>query len=133
MSEAHRINFRFNPDDPMQKRAWEYLENLDKKRFKSRREAITLAVVDYFGRLERQQTDPDWESREREDRAVSRIVEAVERELARSLPGYLAGCAASWSAMAAGLPALPMGRESHTGPEEPQISESDIDWDFLGG
>ncbi|MBQ9347354.1 MAG: adenylate cyclase [Oscillibacter sp.] len=132
MSEAHRINFRFNPDDPMQKRAWEYLENLDKKRFKSRREAITLAVVDYFGRLERQQTDPDWESREREDRAVSRIVEAVERELARTLPGYLAGCVSSWSVLSTGLSAAPQERNTSAVPEEPQVSEADIDWDFLG-
>lgn len=133
MSEAHRINFRFNPDDPMQRRAWEYLENLDKRRFKSRREAITLAVVDYFERLERQKADPDWESQERENRAAIRIVEAVERELARTLPGYLAGCAASWSALAAGQASPRQDRESRTVMEEPQVSEADIDWDFLGG
>ena len=131
MSDTHRISLRFNPEDELQQRAWEYLESLDREGFKSRREAVTLAVVDFFGRLERQKADPDWESREREERAVSRIVEAVEREIARTLPAYLAGCAAVFRAIP--VENVPVAsQEQAAQPEEPQISEADIDWDYLG-
>ena len=131
MSDTHRISIRFNPEDEAQRQAWEYLETLDRRQFKSRREAVTAAVVDYFGLLERQRKDPDWETRQREERAMSRIVEAVEREIARTLPAYLAGCAAVLRAVPADTgSAVPLERESL--PEEPKISEADIDWDFLG-
>ena len=131
MSDTYRISLRFNPEDELQQRAWEYLESLDRQQFKSRREAVTLAVVDYFGRLERQKAEPDRESREREERAVSRIVAAVEREIARTLPAYLAGCAAVFRAIP--VENVPVAsQEQAAQPEEPQISEADIDWDFLG-
>ena len=54
MSDTRRVSFHLNMEDALQRRAWECLETMDRNRFKSRREAITLAVVDYFDRLERQ-------------------------------------------------------------------------------
>ena len=57
MSDTRRVSFHLNMEDGLQRRAWECLETMDRNRFKSRREAITLAVVDYFDRLERQRAD----------------------------------------------------------------------------
>ena len=126
MSDTRRVSFHLNMEDDLQRKAWECLETMDRNRFKSRREAVTLAVVDYFDRLERQQTDPDWEAREREERFVSRIVEAVEREIARTLPAYLAGCAAASGPVAQAV-------EPPANTAEPPVPDGDIDWDFLGG
>ena len=126
MSDTRRVSFHLNMEDSLQRKAWECLETMDRNRFKSRREAVTLAVVDYFDRLERQRADPDWEAREREERFVSRIVGAVEREIARTLPAYIAGCAA-----ASGPAAQAVEPPSNTA--ETPVPDGDIDWDFLGG
>lgn len=126
MSDTRRVSFHLNMEDRLQRRAWECLETMDRKHFKSRREAITLAVVDYFDRLERQRADPDWEAREREERFVSRIVGAVEREIARTLPVYLAGCAAASGSVAQAV-------EPPANTAETPVPDGDIDWDFLGG
>ena len=126
MSDTRRVSFHLNMEDALQRKAWECLETMDRNRFKSRREAVTLAVVDYFDRLERQQNDPDWEAREREERFVGRIVGAVEREIARTLPAYLAGCAAASEPVRQAV-------EPSTNTAETPVPDGDIDWDFLGG
>ena len=126
MSDTRRVSFHLNMEDSFQRRAWECLETMDRNRFKSRREAITLAVVDYFERLERQQANPDWKTREREERFVSRIVGAVEREIARTLPAYLAGCAAVSVPVAQAV-------EPPANTAETPVPDGDIDWGFLGG
>ena len=130
MSDTRRVSFHLNMEDALQRKAWECLETMDRNRFKSRREAVTLAVVDYFDRLERQRTDPDWEAREREERFVSRIVGAVEREIARTLPAYLAGCAAAQSGL--NVP-VAQAVEPPANIAETPVPDGDIDWDFLGG
>lgn len=130
MSDTRRVSFHLNMEDSLQRRAWEYLETMDRNRFKSRREAITLAVVDYFDRLERQQADPDWEAREREEGFVSRIVGAVEREITRTLPAYIAGCVAAQTGLSGSVAQTAANTENAA---ETQVPDADIDWDFLGG
>lgn len=41
-------NLRFNLEKESQRRAWEYLQGMDKAIFKSYSNAIALALVDYF-------------------------------------------------------------------------------------
>ena len=130
MSDTRRVSFHLNMEDGLQRRAWECLETMDRNRFKSRREAVTLAVVDYFDRLERLRADPDWEASEREERFVSRIVGAVEREIARTLPAYIAGCAAAKTELS-GSAAQAVEPPANTA--ETSVPDGDIDWDFLGG
>ena len=130
MSDTRRVSFHLNMEDALQRKAWECLETMDRNRFKSRREAVTLAVVDYFDRLERQQNDPDWEAREREERFVGQIVGAVEREIARTLPAYLAGCAAAQTRLSE---PVAQAVEPPSNTAETPIPDGDIDWDFLGG
>ena len=86
MSEVKCTNLRFNLDKPVQRAAWEYLQTMDKTRFKSYSQVIALAIVDYFDRLEKLQDDPYLETREREERFVSQIVAAVERAMKDALP-----------------------------------------------
>jgi len=118
-------NLRFNLDKDTQRRAWEYLQTMDRQVFKSYSQVIALSLVDYFERYYRRQDDPYLETREKEDQFVSRIVEAVQVSMEKTLPLFLAGCMAGTR----------QKEESQT--KEVTFSHSkdpemDIDWDFLG-
>ena len=121
MSEVKCTNLRFNLDKPVQRAAWECLQTMDKAQFKSYSQVIALAVVDYFDRLQRAKDDPYFETREREEQFVSRIVAAVESAMTSALPVYLAGCMAGLSKVAPVAPA-----------QTTETSADAIDWDFLG-
>ena len=51
-------NLRFNLEKDLQRKAWEYLQAMDKQEFRSYSHAIALALVDYFDRYYRTQEDP---------------------------------------------------------------------------
>ena len=121
MSEVKCTNLRFNLDKPVQRAAWECLQTMDKARFKSYSQVVALAVVDYFDRLQRAKDDPYFETREREEQFVSRIVAAVESAMTSALPVYLAGCMAGLSKAAPTAPAQTV-----------EAGADAIDWDFLG-
>ena len=121
MSEVKCTNLRFNLDKPVQRAAWECLQTMDKAQFKSYSQVIALAVVDYFDRLQRAKDDPYFETREREEQFVGRIVAAVESAMTSALPVYLAGCMAGLSKVAPVAPA-----------QTTEASADAIDWDFLG-
>ena len=132
---VHSTNLRFNTEKETQRRAWEYLQGMDKQRFKSYSQVISTALVEYFERQNRLKDDPFLETREREDRFVEQIVAAVESALAKALPVFLAGCAAGLSrsmppatdVIDAAPPALKeVAKQLET-------SEADIDWVFLNG
>ena len=48
-------NLRFNLEKDLQRKAWEYLQTMDKQEFKSYSHVIALALVDYFDRYYRTQ------------------------------------------------------------------------------
>ena len=122
MSENIRsTNLRFNLDKDVQNRAWQYLQTMDKKKFKSYSQIIAISLVDYFDRYYKKQDEPYLETREREERFVEQIVTAVENAMNRTLPVYLAGCMvgiAQITPQVAGAAAEP--------------EDADLDWDFLG-
>lgn len=122
MSENIRsTNLRFNLDKDVQDRAWQYLQTMDKKKFKSYSQIIAISLVDYFDRYYKEQDDPYLETREREERFVAQIVTAVENAMDKSLPVYLAGCMAGISQIS------PQAAVPTSEPED-----ADLDWDFLG-
>ena len=71
-------NLRFNLEKDTQKRAWQYLQTMDKQQFKSYSNVIAVALVEYFDRYYRSQDDPYFETREREERFVNQIISSVE-------------------------------------------------------
>ena len=91
-------NLRFNLKKEPQRRAWEYLQGMDKAKFKSYSNAAALALVAYFDHYYKVQDDPYLETREREERFVSQIVGAVETAMEKSLPVFLSGCITGLSA-----------------------------------
>lgn len=122
MSENIRsTNLRFNLDKDVQNRAWQYLQSMDKKKFKSYSQIIAVSLVDYFDRYYKEQDDPYLETREREERFVEQIVTAVENAMNRTLPVYLAGC---MTGIAQITPQAAVAA--------PEPEDTDLDWDFLG-
>lgn len=119
-------NLRFNLKKETQRRAWEYLQTMNKAEFKSYSHAIAVAVVDYFDRYYKMQDDPYFETREREERFISQIVGGVQTAMEKTLPVFLAGCLTGAStatpAAASTIPTTPTNNTA-----------ADVDWDFLGG
>ena len=124
-NNIRNTNLRFNLNKEQQRKAWEYLQTMDRQNFKSYSQVISLALVDYFDRYYRTQSDPYLETREREELFVKQIVTAVENSLKQTLPLFLSGLTAG---MAQREPQI---RASFPPPENTQ-QDSDVDWDFLG-
>lgn len=93
-NNIRNTNLRFNLDKAQQRKAWEYLQTMDRQDFKSYSQVISLALVDYFDRYYRTQADPYLETREREELFVKQIVDAVENNLKQALPLFLSGLTA---------------------------------------
>ena len=123
-NNIRNTNLRFNLDKDQQRRAWEYLQTMDRQEFKSYSQAISVALVDYFDRHYRTHSDPYLETREREELFVKQIVTAVESSLKQSLPLFLSG-------LTAGIAQREPRISSFSEAENTQ-ADTDIDWDFLG-
>ncbi len=122
MGRIKSTTLRFNLSKPEQQTACEYLQNLDREKFKSVNHAITLAVCDFFERQKRAESDPFFESREREKMFVQRIVEAVEQALEKGLPTFLTSYLLNLVGTNLGKPA----------PTE-ETRTANVDWDFIDG
>lgn len=115
-------NVRFNLDKDLQNKAWQYLQTMDKQKFKSYSNVIAVSLVDYFDRYYRNQNDPYFETREREEKFVDQIITAVEHAMEKTLPVFLVGCMTVLSK----APAMAVPTDTLSEPDE------DVDWDFLG-
>lgn len=125
-NHIRNTNLRFNLEKDLQRKAWEYLQSMNRQEFKSYSHVISLALVDYFDRYYRVIEDPYLETREREERFINQIVEGIQQNLKQSLPLFLSG--------------LTMGMVQMEAPKQTSLTDSknsnsdteDVDWDFLG-
>ena len=92
MKNVKSLCIRFNLLKSKDKSAWDILHNLDKKKWKSYSNAVILAVTDFFDRQSKKETDPYFETREREERFVGEIVFAVEKAINKEIPKFLSFC-----------------------------------------
>ena len=74
-------NIRLNLENEDDRRAWKYLQGMDRTRFKSYSRAVVAALNDFFDRQERLANDPYLETREKEDAFLKRVLDTVERGL----------------------------------------------------
>lgn len=86
-------NIRLNLNKPEDRQAWEYLQSMDRKKYKSYSRAVVAAINDHFSREERCASDPFLESREKEDAFLQKILDTIREGLQSSDAG-LAGLAA---------------------------------------
>ena len=76
---------RFDLADEDERRAYDHLQNRDKAEFGSYSKLISRAVNEFFERRVRLEADPYFETREKEDAFIARVLDAV-LHLAPSLP-----------------------------------------------
>ena len=84
-------NIRLNLLEPEDKRAWDYLQKMDRKVFRSYSRAVVAALNDYFSRKEKLERDPYLETRQKEDAFLERVVKAVEEGARESMPMVMMG------------------------------------------
>lgn len=145
MSEnVKSTNLRFNLDKAADKKAWEYLQTMNKEEFHSYSHAVVVCINYFFDRYYQKQDDPYLETREKEERFVGKIVEAVEHTLGNVLPLFLSGYAAALCNTApdgvvnmsncnSGIATKDVSDSSGTVVEEPGVNPEDIPWDYLDG
>ena len=70
-------NIRLNLCDEQDRQAWEYLQTMDREKYKSYTRAVVVALNDYFSREYRNEADPYLETREKEDAFQERVETAI--------------------------------------------------------
>ena len=81
MKQIYTTTLRLNLADDDDRRAYEHLQRMDKKQYRSYSKAIVTAINDHFERQARLASDPYLETREKEDAFLRRITEAIEQSL----------------------------------------------------
>ena len=108
-------NIRLNLNRPDDRKAWEYLQALDRKKYKSYSRAVVAAVNDYFSRQERLAADPYLETRKKEDAFLRKVLDTVREGLQASGAGL------------SGLAALLQGIQTAAPPAEQTMTDEDLD------
>lgn len=86
MSHIFNTVLRLNLDHPEDRKAWEYLQQIDKRKYRSYSKAIIASINDHFDREQRLETDPYLETRQKEDEFLQRVEAAVQRGLQANAP-----------------------------------------------
>ena len=79
------LYLRFDLADEDEHKAYDYLQNRDKAEFASYTKLVSRAVNEFFERRSKLKDDPYFETREKEDAFIARVLDAV-LHLAPSLP-----------------------------------------------
>ncbi len=87
-------NIRLNLENDADRQAWEYLQGMDRKKYKSYSRAVVIALNEYFSKQEQLIADPYLETREKEDRFLQKIIDTIKTELKNcSSLGIISGIA----------------------------------------
>ena len=83
-------NIRLNLCDEQDRQAWEYLQTMDRQKYKSYTKAVAAALNDYFTREYRNEEDPYLETREKEEAFLERVEAAIRDGVKESVPMAMA-------------------------------------------
>lgn len=83
-------NIRLNLCEEQDRQAWEYLQTMDRQKYKSYTKAVVAALNDYFAREYRNEEDPYLETREKEDAFLERVETAIRDGVKESVPMAMA-------------------------------------------
>ena len=72
-------NIRFDLDKEDDRKAYEYLQSMDRKQYKSYTRAVVTALNFYFDRQTQLEADHYLETREKEDMFLQKVLETIER------------------------------------------------------
>lgn len=84
MKKTVSTNIRFNLKNEADRKAWEYLQSMDRKKYKSYSKAVICALCEYFKREQKLSNDPYLETREKEDAFLNRILQTIETGLCKN-------------------------------------------------
>ena len=114
-------NIRLNLNRPEDRQAWEHLQSMDRKKYKSYSRAVVAAINDYFARQDRLANDPFLESREKEDAFLQKVLDTIREGIQASDTGL------------AGLTALLQAIQTPSPSESKSMSDEDLDiaMDFI--
>mgnify|MGYP006916058944 CR=1 FL=1 len=111
-------NIRLDLNRPDDLQAWTYLQNMDRKQYKSYTRAVVAALNDHFSRKERQEDDPYLETREKEDAFLQKVEDAIQRGIEKAKPVI--------QIVTASTTTSEMQAEGNPNEEEPQVSPLDF-------
>lgn len=114
-------NIRLNLANPDDREAWEFLQRMDRKKYKSYSRAVVIAVNDYFRRAERAEADPYLETREKEDAFLQSVLDAVEKGAKEAMPMVILNTLICLLQSAAGNGQIAVNPQSFT-PESDETS-----------
>ena len=122
MSKIFTTTLRLNLENENDRRAYEYLRNMDRVRYRSYSSAVVTAINDHFSRQERLADDPFLETRERQEAFLSEIQDTIRESLQTSEAGI------------GGLAALLQSAQPAPRPDETMSEEAfDTAMDFING
>ncbi len=81
MKQIYTTTLRLNLADEDDRRAYEHLQRMDKKQYRSYSKAIVTAINDHFERQARLASDPYLETREKEDAFLRLIQRTIEKSV----------------------------------------------------
>lgn len=91
MKQIYTTTLRLNLENEADRRAWEHLQSLDRREYRSVSKAVVIAVNAYFDHNKQLADDPYLETREKEDAFLSRIEDTISRSLQSCAPVNLGG------------------------------------------
>ena len=74
-------NIRFNLENADDRKAYEYLRSMDRKKYKSYTRAVVAALNFYFDRQKLLENDSYLETREKEDIFLQKVLDTIEQGL----------------------------------------------------
>lgn len=74
-------NIRFNLDNEDDRKAYEYLQGMDRKQYKSYTKAVVIALIEHFERQQRLEADSYLETREKEEIFLKKVLDTIEQGL----------------------------------------------------
>ncbi|MBS7299005.1 MAG: adenylate cyclase [Eubacteriales bacterium] len=74
-------NIRFNLDNEDDRKAYEYLQDMDRQQYKSYTKAVVIALIEHFERQQRLEADSYLETREKEDMFLKKVLDTIEQGL----------------------------------------------------
>ncbi|MBE7048267.1 MAG: adenylate cyclase [Ruminococcaceae bacterium] len=74
-------NIRFNLDNEADRKAYEHLQSMDRKKYKSYTKAVVIALIEHFERQQRLESDAYLETREKEDMFLQKVLDTIEQGL----------------------------------------------------
>lgn len=76
---------RFHVDNPEDMKAWNYLNQIDSKKYKSQNKFMIQAIIKYYELQVKIEEDPYFETRVKEDAFINRIIDRVEKKAFENL------------------------------------------------